>query len=251
MRYNDVDPRSLHAGISIAKEIPPGSPTSQLETLSGSTGEIIAGRTIQQGEYTVRVNIAGKYAAQAWEIRRRLAEWACAADSVTHPLVPTHWPSVCYDAILKDISPPEFTFGFAKIDVKFTLPRPFARDLAQHVSSYASTQATVTIGGTSYTRPELTIVTGEGYGLEVAVDDTVLFGMSRYFYEGDVVEITAEPPTVTVTPISTGEKVQAESYVDYTVTDFEALCKALTPGSHTITCERAASIRAVWRNEWL
>lgn len=134
MKFNGIDPTTLHRGISIAKEIPPGTVESQLETLSGSDGEIIVGRTIKKGEYIVRINIAGKYREEAWQIRRLLAAWARGTDAATCELIPTRWNTVHYDAALKEISPPEFTFGMAVIDVVFAVPRPIAVDNAINVA---------------------------------------------------------------------------------------------------------------------
>lgn len=249
MRFNGIDPRTLHGGISIAKEIPPGAVTSQLETLVGSTGEIVAGRTIRQGEYIVRVNVAGKTRQQAWEIREKLAAWACAADEVTHELIPSHYPDRAYDAILKEISPPEFTFGFGVVDVVFTLPRPIAHSIQERTYTASSTALTVNVGGTSYIRPTLQLTTRAGSRVEVSVDGKTLLAVEHSFGSGDVLTVQMDPPVVSIR--SGGSVYRAEQYVDYTVTDPESFCKALKPGSRSIRCDQATQITATWKDEYL
>lgn len=255
MKFNGVDPRTLHPGISIAKEIPPGTVTSQLETLSGSTGEIIAGRTIQQGEYIVRINIAGKYRAQGWEIRKLLAGWARSADIVTHELIPTHWPTVAYDAILKEISPPEFTFGFTTIDVVFALPRPIAHDLVSKMTLMETNVITheITIGGTSHAHPSITVDTTEVGAAEsviVYADGEPCIGIKGPFTAGGTLLISCDPPRVR-------EFVVGEGYSDindrimYDATNFQKFAQTFTPGEHTVTVEPCGGISVSWKDEWL
>lgn len=248
MRYNGIDPTTLHRGISIAKEIPPGAPTSQLETLTGASGEIITGRTLKQAEYIVRINIAGKTREEAWDIRAKLADWACSADETTHELEPTRWPGVAYDAIFKEITPPEFVFGFAVVDVIFAIPRPIAHSLTESSAS-GSTSAQLSILGTSYARPEITITMGASYRAEITVDGTVYAAVTYPFQAGDVMSIKTNPPSVIIA--TSGSVIQADRYVDYAVTDLDAMCKALIPGSHSITCAQASGISMRWREEYL
>jgi len=248
MKFNGIDPRTLHPGISIAKEIPPGSVTSQIETLAGSTGEIVAGRTIQQGEYIVRTNIAGKTPEQAWEIRALLAGWAKAADAKTRKLIPTHWPKVSYDAIFKEISPPEFFRGFATVDIVFTLPRPIANSLQESIET-GEGEVQITVGGTTWTRPSITITTGSTNGLTLSVDGKKLLALSGQYEENDFVFIYTDPPSVQL--MEGGMPEMIDDRIDYTVTDFEAICEALTPGTHTIRAEGASVVSVSWRDAWL
>ena len=252
MKYNGVDPRTLHPGISIAKEIPPGALTSQLETISGSSGEIIIGRTIQQAEYIVRINIAGKNKEEAWRIRKLLAGWACAADTQAHPLIPTHWDTVSYDAILKEITPPEFKFGFATVDVIFALPRAIAREKQEinAIGATGKTSVTAEVGGTSYARPVITITLKESNGMTAAIDKTTYFAMTGHFAKGDKVEIDLEKLGVRVKP-SGGSWEHAENRMDYTQTDLLGMAEAMKPGARTISCPEATLIHAIWRDEWL
>lgn len=252
MKFNGVDPRSLHPGISINKEIPPGTVTSQLETLAGSDGEIIAGRTIQQGEYIVRVNIAGKYKAQAWEIRKLLAGWARSADIVTHELIPTHWPTVAYDAILKEISEPEFVMGFATIDVVFALPRPIAHDLIEKgtLMEMGVDTHTITVKGTSHARPWISADLLETSSVSILVDGETRIRLKGPFALGSILKVYCNPPRVTLK--APGVALQdANERIDYTGTDFTAFEKAFTPGEHTVTVDGADSISVNWKEEWL
>lgn len=248
MRYNGIDPTTLHRGISIAKEIPPGAPTSQLETLTGASGEIITGRTLKQAEYIVRINIAGKTREEAWGIREKLAAWACSADETTHELVPTRWPGMAYDAIFKEITPPEFVFGFAVVDVIFAIPRPIAHSVNERSVS-GSSVAEFAVMGTSYARPEINITMVSGYRAEITVDGKLYAAVSYPFQSGDVMSVQTNPPGVVIA--TSGSVIQADRYVDYAVTDLDAMCKALTPGRHSITCAQASGISVRWREEYL
>lgn len=249
MKYNNVDPTTLAPGISIAKEIPPGSPTSQLETLSGSTGEIVAGRTLKQGEYIVQINVAGKNRQQAWAIREKLAAWACATDTVTHPLQPTHWPDRAYDAILKEIHPPEFVFGFGVIEVVFAIPRPIARSVTERSASASSSSLTIQVQGTSYARPTIKVTTKGASRVEIALGSRVLMAVDYAFASGDELTVQMDPPAVTIK--SGGREFQADKYVDYTVSDPETFCQLLQPGQRSIQCAQASKITAAWKDEYL
>lgn len=248
MRYNGIDPRTLHRGISIAKEIPPGAPTSQLETLTGASGEIITGRTIKQGEYIVRINIAGRTREEAWAIRAKLASWARSADDTTHELEPTRWPGVAYDAIFKEITAPEFVFGFAVVDVIFAIPRPIAHAI-QDSTATGGAEIALSVMGTSYVRPEFTLTMAGGYPAQITVDSTVYAAVSYPFQAGDVLTIRTDPPKVIIATDSS--VLQGDRYVDYEETDLDALSRALTPGSHSVACAQASRIAARWKEEYL
>lgn len=253
MTFYGINPCTLHPGISIAKEIPPGTVTSQLETLGGSTGELIAGRTIQQGEYIVRINIAGKYVRQAWEIRAIIAAWARPMDEVTARLIPTHWPGVFYDAICKEISPPEFKKGFATVEVVFTLPRAVAISLNENTadSGEATTEQEITVGGSSYARPVITanMLDGED-SVFVYVDGQVCFGIQGEFTSENVLTIQADPPAAYLSIPNYGQ-LDVMDKVMYTMTDFQRLAKALTPGKHTIRVLSCNGFVVTWRDEWV
>ena len=286
MKFNGIDPRTLHPGISIAKEIPPGAMTSQLEMLTGSTGEIVAGRTVQQGEYIVRINIAGKTRAEAWRIRAMLAGWAKAGSEKTSQLIPTHWPDVYYDAILKEISQPEFVFGFTTVEVTFTLPRPVAMstmrsdyeidqsDVAAAIEDGGDPQPMYTadgnavytsnteqfqvlsegeqgliIGGTTWTRPTISLGMNQAEGTRITIDGKTVLALSGSYNENDAIIIYTDPPQILL--MDGGPVQNIDNRIDYTVTDFEALCRALTPGRHTFSASNAYSVNITWRDTWL
>lgn len=248
MKFNGIDPRTLHRGISINKEIPPGTVTSQLETLAGADGEIIAGRTIKQGEYVVRMNIAGKTPEEGWQIRQLIAGWARAADEVTRKLIPSKQPNVYYDAILKEISPPEFVRGFVVVDVIFTVPRPVAMSVKASTAEGIA-PLTATIGGTTWTKPAITLTMLAGTGTTIEVDGKTLLAITGEFRDNDFVFIYTDPPNVVL--MAGGPQEDINSRVDYIQTDFEALCKAFKPGTHTIEAANAYSITLQWRDCWL
>ena len=255
MKFNGIDPTTLHRGISIAKEIPPGTVASQLETLSGSDGEIIVGRTIKQGEYTVRINIAGKYREEAWQIRKLLAAWARGTDAATCELIPTRWNTVHYDAALKEISPPEFTFGMAVIDVVFAVPRPIAvENMLRTAIGDGAGIAKPVIDGSSHARPTITLFCKAATKMRMSVGTKVLFGLTGAVTNNERIKITTNPPNVQIMS-SVGDNankwMDANDRIDYTVTDFGALAKAFQPGERTVMCYQASQVNVEWRDEWL
>ena len=125
-----MDLCGVHPALSIEKEYPPGMPDRDVYTIAGRDGETAVGYAVVQGEYKVNVNIAARRREEGWRIRGLLAAWAMASGQDTGEIEPTHWPGVAYDGIVKSISTPEFVFGFAKVEVIFLGPRPYAHDLA-------------------------------------------------------------------------------------------------------------------------
>ena len=253
MRFNGVDPRTLLPGITIAKEIPPGTVTSQLETVGGSGGETVVGRTIQRGEYIVRINIAGKNAPGGWEIHRAIKAWARPMDITTKELVPTHWPEVAYDAILKDISPPEFRFGFVTIDVAFALPRPIAHDRNATIATTGgkAESLTVKIGGSSYARPIIRAkAAAAADAMVLQVDGTPYVRVVTPVEAGDVLTVYANG-RMELTDESASTTKDVTDKVDYVATDLQAMQEALTPGEHTISASPAAALEMEWRREWV
>lgn len=252
MKFNGVDPRTLHSAISIAKEIPPGTVTSQLETISGSDGETVIGRTIQQSEYIVRINIGAKSREEAWAVRKLLAAWAMPMDQQTRELIPTRWSTVHYDAILKEITPPEFKFGFAVVDVIFSVPRPIAVDnmVTTAIGNSGSNVCKPLIEGTSYARPTITAYLGGMVIMRLYVGTKCLFGLSQSLAAGTTVEISTNPPNVRY-KTSGGDWQDGNALIDYTCTDFHALAEAFTPGEKSVTCAMATQLNVSWRNEWL
>ena len=244
MRYNGKDPRMLHRGISVNKEYPLPGPLSDIHTISGASGEVPAGRSIMQGEYRVTLNIAGKTRAEAWEMRKLIAAWACAADTVTHELIPTHWPTVAYDAMLKELGEPDLTLGYGTVDVTFAVPHPFAHDLQWSVAT-GSAVVDLQIGGTHNTRPVIEIIAAGSNGLSVAIDGETQIKLSGTFSVGQVIHIDTAKRSVIV------DNDHAERRIVYTETRFANMVEACKPGRHTLSCPEAVSMIVRWRNEWM
>lgn len=253
MTFDGIDPRSLHAGISIAKEIPPGAPGSNVETVAGGVGETLAGRTLTQTEYTVRVNLAGRDVRQGWELRKILAAWARPTDKTARRLVPTHWPTVYYDAVCKEIAPVEYSVGFATVEVVFLLLRPIARSI--HLSSASATakgNMTARIGGTHYARPDISMadLTAGTSGLTLYVDDAPLLKLSGTITAGSTITLHAgDRPTVSQT--AGGAETDITSRIAYADTDFDRLWEAFAPGRHVVRTVPTSKIKLQWRDEWV
>ena len=150
-----MDLCGVHPALSIEKEYPPGMPDRDVYTIAGRDGETAVGYAVVQGEYKVNVNIAARRREEGWRIRGLLAAWAMASGQDTGEIEPTHWPGVAYDGIVKSISTPEFVFGFAKVEVIFLVPRPYAHDLA-YTSATGQGKAALSIGGSAVCRPAIT-----------------------------------------------------------------------------------------------
>ena len=159
-----MDLCGVHPALSIEKEYPPGMPDRDVYTIAGRDGETAVGYAVVQGEYKVSVNIAARRREEGWRIRGLLAAWAMASGQDTGEIEPTHWPGVAYDGIVKSISTPEFVFGFAKVEVIFLVPRPYAHDLA-YTSATGQGKATLSIGGSAACRPRVVFFAYPGPGM--------------------------------------------------------------------------------------
>ena len=212
MRFNGVDVRDIHPRISISKEIPPGCPERTVETVQGWDGETFAAVRTEQGEYLARINIACRTRDDAWEARSRLARWAASSGDGVGELEPTHWPGKAYEAVLGSISAPEFTFGFATVDVTFILPRPYAHDT--YISRASGTGgAEMAVSGDGVCRPTIRQT------LAAEVEGSLTVNGSH-----------------------------AESLIDYTASLWRP---GFTPGVHKITSTDKGQMEASWRNEWM
>lgn len=239
MRFNGIELRTVHPSISINKEIPPGMPDRNVLTVSGADGEQVSDVQVKQGEYTVRVNIACRTKDDAWMVRRLLAGWATSSGNRTAQLEPTHWPGVCYDAIVKDISAPEFIVGFAVVTVRFLLPRPFAHDLAETTTSGRKTvQAGFT--GTAVCRPVIR-QTMQGSAQEL------LWTMDGR----DMLRIIGPVSGVVEANFGTGELlidgVHSEQRVDFQRSVWHP---GFTPGVHEIVSSDGGLLEVRWKAEW-
>lgn len=247
MKFAGIDPRDLDRRITIKKEIPPGTATSQLETLSGSTGEIVVGRTIQQGEYVAQINIAGKTPEQGMELLGQLAAWAQPTAETTAELIPSKRPAIAYDAIFKEMSPPEFFRGFTTVDVVFAVPRPIAHSIAWSHADDGASRVGVTFGGTHHARPELWLAIHDDLGedLLIRIDDKPLIKIKYDFEPEQVLKIYTDTGAVTV------NGTHREDLIDFTATDFGAFARMCTPGRHVVQSTGAVNTALRWRDEWV
>lgn len=243
MRYNDIDPTSLHRAITIDKEIPPGMPPREVITVRGIGGETLGGIQQERGEYIVRVNIAGRTPQEAWRVREMLAAWACAPGyKKTAKLEPTHRPGVYYDAILGSIEPPEFRPRFATVKMTFILPDPHAKDIAPSSISGESGME-FAIGGTADAQPTIVqTIASDADIVSFALDGAEFMRLLGGFTAGQALEVDFETGSVTLD----GER--AERRIDFTACRWRP---GFTPGRHTLISSDAGQIELRWRNRWM
>ena len=243
MRYNGVDIKQAHHALSVDSETPPGMPTRTNHMLQGTDGEIYAGSSMERGEYTVLVNIAGKTRQEAWEARAMLAQWANSSGGKTAPLEPSWWPGMAYDAIISSIEPPKFVRGFArKIKVVFEIPRPVAHEMITSKSTGVG-KLILHIGGTSFARPTIrqTMLT-DAEELVWTMEGKAFFALATALHAGDTVEADFADGWVTIN----GEHREAD--IDFVRTRWEP---GFTPGAKTVTSSDTGAMEARWHNEWL
>lgn len=241
MRFNGVDIKSVHDAVSIKKEIPPGMPARDLRMIERARGELLAGVETKQDEYIVEVNIAGKNKQMAWEVRKLLAAWATSSGKETARLEPTHWPGVAYDAIVKAIDPPRFTFGFGVVDVIFALPEPVAYEI---IPSFAAGSGSITlaIGGSWAAEPVVTFTADQDSdGVRLTVDGARFLAIKGAIETGDVIEADVKEGTLTIN----GE--HAEERIIYTDTDWQA---DFSPGEKVLASNAGGQLGARWHNRW-
>lgn len=241
MQFNGVDLLSVHPSISINKEIPPGAPARELRTIANKRGEILAGVDLTQGEYVVRVNIAGKTRREAWQVRALLAAWATSSGEKTAPLVPTHWPQVAYNAVLKSIEPAEFVFGHGTVEVVFALLDPVPYEQAISTAG-GTTTATMDISGAGEVQPEISFVPASPVeNLKLTLDGNTFFAIKGSLPARAAVAINMAEGAL----IIDGE--HAEARIDYTATNWHP---GFTPGAHTMAASTTGSLQARWHNKW-
>lgn len=241
MRFNGVDIREVHRGVSVEKEIPPGMPTRTVETYSGWDGDTLAGVTMSRGTYTVRANIACRRPEDGWQVRALLAAWAMSSGNSTAELEPSYWPGMAYDAVAEKISAPEFSKGFARVEISFALPRPVAHETAVSIAS-GNGSASMLVGGSLPCRPILRqTVSGSANGLAWSLDGIAFFTINGTFSAGQVVEADLARAFLTV------DGAHAENRINLTATNWRP---GFAPGRHTLTSSNAGTLEARWKNEW-
>lgn len=242
MRFNGVELRSVHRALSIEKEIPPGTAARKTETIDGADGEVVSEERLTQGEYLVKVNIVARTREEGWAVRELLAEWASLPHLGTAELVPTPRPQRCYDARLKSIGDPEFIRGGAKIDVRFLLPRPVARETEQSRTSGAGS-IRARIGGSYAARPVLsqTLKTAQDT-LRWTMDGKPILTLTETLRAGQRVEMDTKTGALLV------DGKHAEHLIDVEGTYWRP---GYLPGLHEIASTDGGTIEMRWHNEWL
>lgn len=242
MRFCGIDPRTIHPAISIAKEIYPGMARREVMSTRGNSGETLAGYQEERDEAVIRVNIGARSRDEAYEARAALAKWAAASGEKTGVLEPTHWRGKAYNAILSEISPPEFKIGFATVEVIFVLPRAQAYDIAQ---SYAagSGKVDVTVGGSAKARPVITqTLDADASSLVWSVDGVPFMKLTGSIRAGSKVEADFAQDSLTI------DGAHKESMIDYTATTWHP---DFSPGRHAITSTDGGRIETRWHGEWI
>lgn len=241
MRFNGVDIRDVHPALSVNMEIYPGVARRDVITVRGNSGETLAGYQQERDEAVIRVNIAGKSKAEAMEVRALLAAWAASSGEQTAQLEPTHWPGKAYDAILSEIAPPEFSRGFATVDVTFILPWPYAYDVTESRASGGG-EAVCSVGGTARIWPVIEqTLSAETSGLTWSADGKPFMRIAGSLHEGAVVRADVSQGSLTV------DGVHQEAMIDYTQTTWQP---GLTPGRHVVTSTDRGALEARWHNVW-
>lgn len=242
MYFNGVDLTSVHHALSINKEIPPGAAARNLTSIAGLDGDRLARVSLQQSEYKVRVNVAAKTRAEAWEARKLLAAWAYSSADPAE-LIPTHWPDVHYMAVCKEIEPPEFVFGFATITVAFALMRPIAVDNIASTSG-GSGSASMSVTGSAPARPVIRqTLAGASSDLRYTLDGAVFlrFVPSGSYAAGTVIEIDTAARSVTA------NGAHCETDIDYAASVWRP---GFDAGVHTVASTDTGRLTVEWRNEW-
>lgn len=242
MKFNGIDPTTVHPAIRVSKEIPPGMATRSNRTLAAADGEIMTGREISAGRYTVRINIAARTPAEAWEAREKLAAWAASSGEGTGRLEPTHRPGRVYEAAVETIDDPEFIRGFATVDVVFFLPRPITSSLA---TSYAQGggELLAWIGGSYPARPAIRQTLAQDCErVTWTMDGKALLEAEGAFAVGTVIEMDTAKEKVTI-----GGTV-AMTAINPQRTYWRP---GFTPGTHAIASTDGGTMEMRWHDEWL
>lgn len=241
MRFNGVELRQVHRALSINKEIPPGMAARNVLTVSGAGGERVVDVEYKQAEYTVIVNIACRTRDEGWRVREKLAAWATSSGRKTAELEPTHMIGRAYDAIVKEISDPEFIRGFAVVTVRFLLPRPFAHSTMEDQAE-GDGKMHVRITGTAECRPVLVqTLTADVQDLLWTMDGRDMLRVLQPIRAGTRIEANFENGSLLL------DGVHQEARVDAMRTTWHP---GFTPGAHEIQSSGAGRLEMRWRAEW-
>lgn len=241
MRYNGIDPRTLHSAIGIAKEIPPGISGREVVTVRGTAAEHYAGIEEQRSEYRIKVNIAARSPEEAWRVRALLARWA-AGNGRPAPLEPGKWPGMAYDAVVKSISPPEFVRGFATVEVVFVLPDGAAYEIRTSRANGTGGSTNMFVNGSETVHPVISQkMNGASNRLVWSLNGAPLLMLNKTVNSGSTVEMDLQNGSLTI------DGVHAEADADWTETDWQP---AFQPGQHKISSSNAGEMQVRWHNRW-
>lgn len=241
MRFNGVDLNLIHPSISRSSETLPGMPAMDISTIETSRGELLAKVSLEQDEYTARVNISGRTYDEAMDARLALAAWAGSSNRQTAELEPTYMPGKAYTAIVKSIG--RVTKRFETVDVVFLLPRPVLHDVVERKATATGKELALNIGGTASTQLVISHVLSQAaQGLTLELGGHRFFAMEGDLKSGQTVEVNMHTAAVLV------DGVHAEKRILWTETDLDV---ELMPGRHNLTANVPGNMTARWRNEWL
>lgn len=242
MRFNGIDPCTLHRGISIARETLPGMAPRDVETVRGSGTETLGGIEEKRGEYVVEINIAGKSKEEAYKMRALIAKWARSSGEKTARIEPTHWHGMAYDGIAERIGDPVFNFGFGVLEVVFALPDAKAYEMAASHAHGSSGRAVIQIGGGEACRPVIQQVIAKGASsMTWKLDGKTFLVLNQSVKAGQTVEADFSTGGLTI------DGVHAENKLDYTATNWKP---GFLPGRHTISSSDTGALSARWNNRW-
>lgn len=242
MKFNGIDPTSLHPAISIAEEIPPGMAKRQITTVAGTDGEIVSDVKVEKDEYIVYVNFASRNRGEAWALREKLAAWAGSSGRRTAELIPTHMPQRVYDAILSEVGKPKFSRRFATIDVTFMLPRPISRS-AIPSTAYGGGRMEAMIGGSAPARPVIRQTIAEPRAdLAWTMDGKTILTIRGELSAGQTVEMDVGHERLTI------DGVNAMPRIDPQAAEWRP---GYAPGVHRIASTDSGQMEMRWHDEWL
>ena len=240
MKFNGVDPTTVHSAISISKEIPPGGPAREIATIDMAGGEIVANVTTIQDEYIVRVNTAARTYDEAMEAREKLAAWAMSSGKYEAELEPTHMPGKAYRAILKRIGRIENRFG--TVDVVFMLPTPV---LHSQKTNTVSGEQSVTLEnkGTAPAVFEFEQTLSEAAEqLTYSMQYVPFLMLTGSFAAGEKISVNMEKGHVNV------NGVQSDERIDFVESDLD---KELLQGWQIVSSSAAGAMTVRWVEQWL
>lgn len=238
MLYNDIDPRTVAAGIiSIQSTVDEAMPTKTLRMTQLWRGAGYAGYQYGPRNIKVSVNIGSRTRPKAMTVARRLIGWA-EADG-PKPLILNHEPDKYYLAVCADCSPKQLRNTFLVLDFTFTAPDPRAFELEQ---KRAALHTPFDVGGTAWVHPVIRqTLTAQANGLRFTLDGKKYVELVGTIPAGSVVEIDHGAHTVRV---NNQLRPGLLNYIDSRW--FE-----LQPGQHTITGTATGEAEILWQDTWL